>query len=142
MLGARDEKGFLQNWLKWGPRKAGEWGKWSEPSPTVPGLDCSRWRPAGSGVGSPSGHALRAAAAAGVDCILRPKAGGGRPEPPEPTPGRHLSAQQLPRVTRRPKRAERRVESPGTRLTRRVCSRRTQRPGRLCAQRLKCASAA
>ena len=78
-------------------------------------------------MGSPSGHALRAAAAAAVDCILRPKAGGGRPEPPEPpewTPGRHLSAQQLPRVTRRPKGAERRVESPGTQLPRRVCSGR------------------
>ena len=63
-------------------------------------------------MGSPSGHALRAAAAAGADCILRPKARRGRPErlePPEWTPGRHLSVQQLPRVTWQPR--ERRGEA-------------------------------
>ena len=62
-------------------------------------------------MGSPSGHALRAAAA-GVDCILRPKARRGCPErlePPEWTPGRHLSVQQLPRVTWQPR--ERRAEA-------------------------------
>lgn len=66
-------------------------------------------------MGSPSGYALRAAAAAGVDCILRPKAS---PQPPELwsrrwIPGRHLSVQQLPRAAWQPKDAERRVESPG-----------------------------
>lgn len=129
----------MQDWLKWGPRKAGEWGKWLEPSPTVPGLDCSLWRPAGGGVGSPSGYTLRAAAAAGVDCILRPKAG---PRPPGGSGDAGVDSRAPPVGTAASQgnlAAERRGEA--RRKPRRVCSRRTQRQGRFCAQRLKCASA-
>ena len=128
-------KGFLQEWLKWGPRKAGEWSKSPEavptlprgPSPADPGLDCTCWLPAGGRVGRSSGPS----------CGLRrrysaPGAWPRAPEPPDWTPGRHLSYSSFQVNLAAEREAWRGAQkAPGPNSTWRVCRCRTQQPGRV-----------